>query len=211
MMMNTRYEVVDGEIVKICEERTSYSLASAAALLNQENQHMEQLDERIAELETSQKSEYESNKIRNKHDIEVREELRSALGGKFDVGVTTPGLIRALAKERDGYKARIKELEAAQTQPAVTPEWLAEVFRDALAAADVIFEPWRHTPPMMRGRYITAAKRVLDQMPKAAPVVDVERLIEDYQADRAGHGLQQHCFYKGSLRYALKEQGISCK
>ena len=52
-------------------------------------------------------NEYESNQIRNQHDLEVKEELQTALGEKFDPGVMTFRLIRDLARERDGYRIRL--------------------------------------------------------------------------------------------------------
>lgn len=226
MMITKRYEHIDEKIIEIREERTTFLPYMVTGALNGKEQHIKDLrtelvavrrhlaaaEKRIAELEDQVKqtkdSEDESNKIRNRQNIEVTEALRDALGDQFDVGVTTPGLVHALAKQRDEYKSRIAELEAA---PAVTPEWLAETMKNALQV-NAYGERWESTSEHNKDCFIAAAARVIQQMPKAAPaVVDVKKLIEDYHAHRSQQGLESHLFFKGILKKALEAQGISCK
>ena len=84
-------------------------------------------------------NEYESNQIRNQHDLEVKEELQTALGEKFDPGVMTFRLIRDLARERDGYRIRLTKTVDKYDH------FIAEcdTLREKLAAAEGERDDWK--------------------------------------------------------------------
>lgn len=152
--MTKRYEVVNGVITEVYEERTALSPDATAELLNNKQAHIEGLLARI-----------------------------------------------------EGLLARIAELEAEHPQPPVTPEWLAEAFKNAMHNENPDgWVCWDKCCLNDRKDYIAAAKRVLDQMPApAAPVVvDAQRLIDDYEAAPYRNSVD-------SIEYGLEAQGVKCK
>lgn len=186
--MTTRYEVVDGEIVKVDETRTPFALERAAEALNELVADAGDYKKRIADLAAQ---------------LRQTQEKWSNTGNDLTV--------------RDGQlaeaKKRIAELEAAQQAPAVTPEWLAKEWAKAADAMEVTpYGEWEDRDEKRRTELIQIAAYVLDQMPKAAPVVvDLKKLICDYHRDDHYKPEQRWPIWAPDLERALEAQGISCK
>lgn len=115
------------------------------------------------------------------------------------------GLHKKTQEFRHLLKAGFAEMEAARPAPVVTPEWLAKAFRNALASeCETLYERWDRSRQEIRNRYLSAACVVVKQMPKPAPVVDVERLRADYHT-------APYTGFHSSIKHALEAQGVRCK